>query len=162
MFLQPLDQGIIHAIKVGYRKRVIEHLLVKVRISDELKINLLVTIKMISRAWQDVIRDTIRNCFHHSGLCQEGAEVASTVQDNSNFTMLWGELAHVADALPENDAYENFLMVDEGIVVMASPLDLKIVADMLASGAAEVPPPEDDSPLSTLLLGDTEKGTGDH
>lgn len=43
-----------------------------------------------------------------------------------------------------------FLRLTNDVAVTASPLDWKIVADIMASVAAKEPPPEDDRPLPTL------------
>lgn len=78
-------------------------------VNDEIKINLLPAIEMISCALQGATRGTIRNCFRHAGLHQEGAEVASAVQGDSNIVTLWDEeLADTPDALPEKVAFEEF------------------------------------------------------
>ncbi|EEC12430.1 replication factor A 1, rfa1, putative [Ixodes scapularis] len=63
--LQPPDQGIIRAFKQAYR---VGQLLVKLCVGGELKIDLLAAIQMLSSAWCEVTRDTIRNCFRHAGL----------------------------------------------------------------------------------------------
>lgn len=72
--LQPLDQSIIHAFKFGYRKCVVERLVLQWQTNEELKINLFRAIQLISSAWQDATRNKIWNCFRHSGLCRTGAE----------------------------------------------------------------------------------------
>lgn len=98
--LQPLDQGIIHASKQGYRKHLEEQLLVKPHVGGELKIDLLSAIQMQSHAWKDV-RDTICNCFRHAGLSLESGEAASLVQEDNNIGILWQELGSLNGALPE-------------------------------------------------------------
>lgn len=95
-------------------------------------------------------------CFHHAGLCQEGAEVASAVQGDSDIATLWEELADAPDALPEKVSFEDFLMVDSGVAVTASPLDSETVTDGMTSGsgANDKPLPEDDC-RCPMCSGDT-------
>ncbi|KAH9370902.1 hypothetical protein HPB48_019733 [Haemaphysalis longicornis] len=77
---------------------------------------------MVSPAWQGVTRDTIRNSFHRAGLCREGAEVARSVQGDSDISTLWEELADTPNALPEKVAFADFLTVDDDVAVTARPL----------------------------------------
>lgn len=77
-------------------------------VNDEMEINLLPATEMISCALQDVTWDTIHNCFRHARLCQEGAEVASAVQADSNIVTLWEELADTLDGLSEKVAFKEF------------------------------------------------------
>ena len=73
--LQPLDAGIIKNFKVHYRRQLLKHVLTKV--NDERaggsassvckSVNVLLAIKWIKLAWEEVSPDTIRNCFRHCG-----------------------------------------------------------------------------------------------
>ncbi|KAH8032488.1 hypothetical protein HPB51_025941 [Rhipicephalus microplus] len=64
--LQPLDQGIICALKSGYRKCLVERLLQNLRVGRELKIDLLGALSMLSRLWTDVMEETMQKCFRHA------------------------------------------------------------------------------------------------
>lgn len=100
----------------------------------KLKVYLLAAIETIGRSWQDMADATIRNCFHHAGLCQEGTKVVSAVQGNSNFAHFWEELVNTLDAVLEKVGFEDFLTVDGNVALTATPLDSEIVADVMASG----------------------------
>ena len=73
--LQPLDAGIIKNFKVHYRRQLLKHVLTKVNeegaggsASSICKsVNILLAIKWIKEAWEEVGPDTIRNCFCHCG-----------------------------------------------------------------------------------------------
>ncbi|XP_037520679.1 tigger transposable element-derived protein 6-like [Rhipicephalus sanguineus] len=56
--LQPLEEGIIKAFKVGYRRRLVQRLLINLRLGIEPKIDLLGAIQMITGAWNDVKKKT--------------------------------------------------------------------------------------------------------
>lgn len=75
--LQPLDLGIIHCVKVNYRKSLIRKLLICVEQSKALrKINVLEAMYMVCAAWDLVSRETIENCFRKAGIVK--AEICET------------------------------------------------------------------------------------
>lgn len=64
--LQPVDQGVIANIKVRYRRRVIECLLIDIRTAEnsaDLKVPLVKAIFFASGAWRDIKSQTILHCF---------------------------------------------------------------------------------------------------
>ncbi|VVC38510.1 DDE superfamily endonuclease domain, partial [Cinara cedri] len=65
--LQPLDQGIIKALKVKFRKKLVLKIINQEEQGKDIKISVLDAILMISDAWNDISTTTIRNCFHHAG-----------------------------------------------------------------------------------------------
>ena len=80
--LQPLDQGIILAMKRKYRKTQLRYIITKMERSKEkdcsqlLKeiINVLKAIYWIKQAWNDVKCDTIAKCFKKCGFVDNTAE----------------------------------------------------------------------------------------
>jgi hypothetical protein len=67
--LQPLDLGIIHSLKVYYRKRLAQTSICLVESGKEVKkkINILEAMHYIMAAWQQVSQQTIQNCFRKAG-----------------------------------------------------------------------------------------------
>ena len=71
--VQPLDAGIIKNFKVMYRRLLLQHVLAVIdqttlSASEIAKsVDLLTAIRFVKRAWNDVQRSTIRNCFRSSG-----------------------------------------------------------------------------------------------
>lgn len=65
--LQPLDQGIIKNFKSYYRKEVVRRFLSDLDNKSPTKINLLDAMWMLTKAWQNVSKTTISNCFKKSG-----------------------------------------------------------------------------------------------
>lgn len=64
--LQPMDQGVIHSLKVHYRRHLMISNLKCIESSTPVAINLLDAIEMVSKAWQQVSQKTIKNCFNHA------------------------------------------------------------------------------------------------
>ena len=72
--IQPLDQGIIRAMKLHYRKNLLSSLIAKLEsdlqrpLSDFVKsITVLDALHFLKRAWQKVSPICIQNCFRKAG-----------------------------------------------------------------------------------------------
>jgi hypothetical protein len=70
--LQPLDQGIIRAFKVRYRKMLLSRMLQFIDTSERItdlskRINVLDALNWISRAWGSITKEIITNCFVKAG-----------------------------------------------------------------------------------------------
>lgn len=69
--VQPLDAGIIHAFKCHYRKRFLNRAFRRLHDSKTAKnvydIDILTAARLAKLAWHSVTRDTIKNCWAHSG-----------------------------------------------------------------------------------------------
>jgi len=50
--LQPLDQGIIHAVKRHYRARVVRRMLCNIASERDINVNILEAMQMFSAAWR--------------------------------------------------------------------------------------------------------------
>ena len=79
--LQPLDQGIILAMKRKYRKTQLRYIITQMERSKEKdssqlskEINVLKAIYWIKQAWNDVKCDTIAKCFKKYGFVDNTAE----------------------------------------------------------------------------------------
>lgn len=66
--LQPMDQGVIHSLKVHYRRQLMFSNLKCIKNNTPISINMLDAIEMISKAWQQVTLKTIKNYFKHARL----------------------------------------------------------------------------------------------
>ncbi|XP_056641291.1 tigger transposable element-derived protein 4-like [Diorhabda sublineata] len=77
--LQPMDQGVIKALKVNFRKLLVLKMIDNIEKNIEHNVHLLQAIVMVSKAWDIVDCDTIRNCFRHGGfLSSDNSESNST------------------------------------------------------------------------------------
>ena len=61
--LQPLDQGIIHAVKRHYRARVVQRMLCNIASERDINVNILEAMHMFSAAWRALKEEMISNCF---------------------------------------------------------------------------------------------------
>ncbi|KAH9383172.1 hypothetical protein HPB48_023998 [Haemaphysalis longicornis] len=76
--LQPLDRS-TKSFKVGYRRRLLDRLLMNLRVGTELKVDQLGAIHMMTGAWISV-KQSVANCFRkagfvtaeHSEACEDG------------------------------------------------------------------------------------------
>ncbi len=80
--LQPLDLGIIQNFKVHYRKRLLRYVLSKIdecQLGSEVtnSINVLIAIRWVAQAWDEVKRETICKCFKNAGVVTESGDVVS-------------------------------------------------------------------------------------
>ena len=72
--LQPLDQGVIQAFKLKYRKRQMTHILAQLRSNPNVtgpeimkKVTVLDAVMWAAEAWKEVAPETITKCFRHAG-----------------------------------------------------------------------------------------------
>ncbi|KAG0421316.1 hypothetical protein HPB47_002782 [Ixodes persulcatus] len=94
---------------------------------------------MLNGAWNDVTKDTIRNCFRHAGLCMENDEApipAETAEDG-DIAELWEELGCLAGAVPDGVGLDDFVMIDDDIAVGETPSDKDIAADVATAAATD-------------------------
>lgn len=134
--LQPMDQGIIKALKMQYRKMQVLEMLRSIEEKKERKaLSILDSILMISEAWDKVSAATITNCFRHAGFKKpsslENTTDSSDEEDNIPLLILAKnlkgkklELAQLTEALlnetiSENDL-EEFICLDNNLAICAS------------------------------------------
>ena len=107
--LQPLDAGIIKNFKVKYRKKLLRHVISRIKndlsASDIAKeVDILQAITWVAAAWNEVTEKTIRNCFAKCGILKQTAENDDAELD--------GEFAELFKELTEMDEVENDLTAD--------------------------------------------------
>ncbi|XP_049521652.1 tigger transposable element-derived protein 1-like [Dermacentor silvarum] len=149
--LQPLDQGIIRTFKSIYKRRLIEILLVKLRMGQELKIDLLGAIQMLKASWDNVKQSTIVNCFRHAsfvGSTEEASEEATEMaglndmEEECQLEETWSTLEHFVGAEPQSMCIEDFICSDDSTRTTAKLMDVEIAAKVAAEqpneDAAEV------------------------
>ncbi|KAH9366385.1 hypothetical protein HPB48_018146 [Haemaphysalis longicornis] len=80
--LQPIDQGAVKDLKLHYRSRLLNRVLLCVDSDKSYVVDVLSAIRILSDAWRAVTQDTIRNSFRHAGFvvgCED--EDSDTVQN---------------------------------------------------------------------------------
>ena len=63
---QPMDQGVIRALKHYYRNQVVRKQLRAIDRKEEVKINVLDALYFLQQAWHSVTQRTIVNCYGHA------------------------------------------------------------------------------------------------
>ena len=73
LHIQPMDAGIIKSFKSNYRRLLNEHAinLDTKGVANPYKVNQLQSMRMLTRAWEEVSETTIQNCWRHTGILPE-------------------------------------------------------------------------------------------
>ncbi|XP_057327565.1 tigger transposable element-derived protein 6-like [Microplitis mediator] len=119
--IQPLDQGIIKAVKDRYRSRLLEYIVSKAENCQSKEefhksVTVLHAIRWLYGAWMDISQQTIEKCFHRAGFVSSG--LANDIEDQE--TILTDSAAELPDDLVaelaterEIDEADKFLPVHE-------------------------------------------------
>jgi hypothetical protein len=129
--LQPLDHGIIQAMKANYRKSILHSLLAAVRkfntaTESAKSVTVFDTIRWISSTWNNVQEETILKCFQRAGFASPETDLQEQEDSTSESDLvsalpeaLQFEVASEDDIL-ENEAnipvHENIACTAEGIL----------------------------------------------
>ena len=91
--LQPLDQGIIQAFKLQYRKRQYRHIMLTMDTTNKTgveimsAVNVLQAIMWAAEAWDDVKPETVTKCFRKAGLKHSDADPKTSNETTNEETM---------------------------------------------------------------------------
>ena len=146
--LQPMDQGVIKALKTEFRKLQMIKILQELETTDTpYKLNILDAILFISKAWDQVSQQTISNCFRHAGFRSQlvGHLLDSDEEDNLPLSK-WLNLQKPADTprdenipleewiydfpvqeLATEENWKNFVDVDENLKTADDLTDVQIL-----------------------------------
>lgn len=127
--VQPMDQGVIKNFKHFYRRLVVQNILSGAYLDEheKIKINILQAARMCNSAWDQVTQKTIANCFRKGGFCHiEGEEENEAAREVVPTVDNWEEVRHDAGV-----RYEEFVNMDEDLVVCGEQTDAEIVADVM-------------------------------
>ncbi|XP_064462024.1 tigger transposable element-derived protein 6-like [Ornithodoros turicata] len=150
--LQPLDQGVIKAFKVAYRRRLVQRLLVNLRVGLELKVDLLGAMQMIAGAWADVKQSTIVNCFGKAGLVAAAENVCAVTEDDDDVSCLDAtlrELSVFPGVVAPSVSATDYAGVDDAAEAVAELTDADIVADIAGADEGDSTDDEEPQPLPT-------------
>lgn len=90
--LQPLDQGIIRCVKAEFRKRLVQRLLINIRLKLPTEVNIRQAAEMLTGSWWSVKASTISNCWRRAGLFKT-SPVPQESEDREELNPeLWDEL----------------------------------------------------------------------
>ncbi|XP_054722544.1 uncharacterized protein LOC129232425 [Uloborus diversus] len=122
--LQPLDQGIIRAVKARYRSLLLRHIPLGIENDSGRKPNVKEAIEMIAGSWNEISENTIVNCWRHAQLC-EGDE-NSVEADQSNLKDLWSTVK-ARTSVPDDVRLDDFITADDGLMTCAEITDQEII-----------------------------------
>lgn len=114
--LQPMDQGIIHSLKSYYRKILLSRIIDAMDSEDQFSVNLLDAINFINMAWQNVTKQTIRNCFRHGGFIENKENFDS--EDELPLSEWIQKNTSAVEALPNGwlqDKFDEYVNVDQNL-----------------------------------------------
>ncbi|XP_075540025.1 uncharacterized protein LOC142574917 [Dermacentor variabilis] len=156
--LQPLDQGVIRTFKAVHKRRLIGTLLVKLRMKQDLKIDLLGAIQMLKAARDSVRGETIANCFRHAGFVPPEPHASSDDGDDPDEAE--AELRELDEACNDFSRFvgdmhatmtvEDFVGGDDTSATTAVLTDAEITAEVSEHPADEAQAdPADDENIPT-------------
>lgn len=97
--LQPLDLGIIQAVKINFRKKLVQKILLN--LFSDTKINVKDGCELLTAAWWDVRGSTIQKCFQKTQLfgSEDGHDDIQLIENendqntnNTELEMLWSSI----------------------------------------------------------------------
>lgn len=162
--LQPLDQGIIQNAKVNFRKRLIERILINIRLNLPTNIDVRQAIQLITGGWWNVKKETIANCWRKSGIVkvcagEEGSNSVSLTQDQASTSSasdtaaaqdcedipadLWQDAAKTLQ-FDSNISFAEYVSVDTDVETTPLLTDIEIVNQVHQQAAADDDPSDDD------------------
>lgn len=126
--IPPLAQGIIKALKTLYRKDM-RNLIIGIIDEDNQKqakdvansISLLTAVHMIQKAWENVQKSTIINCFRNVGFVTDKND--SDTHETDNYLEV--------DMCDLDDELKNWINIDEDLPVIQKDSEEDIVASLL-------------------------------
>ena len=111
---QPMDQGVIRALKAFYRTNVVRR---QFKYVDEDKttpeINILQAMHMLVKSWGAISINTVKNCFRKAGISQE-TQVASNNEEDEPFRLLQQNVDELksCDLVDENLTVDDYVDID--------------------------------------------------
>lgn len=141
--LQPLDQGIIKSIKTYFRKFLVMKMIENDNNDCKMNINLLEAINLVSKAWDRVTAETIKNCFKHAGFTsknlEEPLETESYDEEDDLPLMEWLQVVvKSTEKIISHEEFLDFVRVDENVETCGELTDEDILQTI------QIPPPEEE------------------
>lgn len=128
--LQPLDQGIIKAVKTRYRALLMKHILQGIDRNEETKTNVKEAMEMIAGAWGDVSQTTIVKCWGHAAInnfdTTDAEDDLEEVVPLAELKKLWNSIAN-STSVPDNVELNDFLFADDGLLTSYELTDTDII-----------------------------------
>ncbi|XP_042148759.1 tigger transposable element-derived protein 6-like, partial [Ixodes scapularis] len=111
--IQPLDAGIIRAVKAHYRGELVQHYIACAEDNKPQTVDLRWCLQKLKRAWDAVRPQTIVNCWRHAGiLVNSSAMEVEDPMDELTLAALREALRQLGEKNPDEEA-SAFLDIDE-------------------------------------------------
>ncbi|XP_037580219.1 tigger transposable element-derived protein 6 [Dermacentor silvarum] len=148
---EPLNQGIIKSVKAHYRTRLVQRLLINLRMKLPTSINVLHATEMVIWAWWSVTSTTIQNCWRKAGLVSEseqGSEESGSESEQgseeSDVSGMWQEVVERL-AMDASVTFEDYVQCDDEACTSAELTTDDIVSAVRGDNSDEDANGEDDA-----------------
>ncbi|XP_064462138.1 tigger transposable element-derived protein 6-like [Ornithodoros turicata] len=134
--IQPLDQGIINSMKCRYRARVVDKLLLDIRLERETKVNAIQALEMLAVVWQSVKREVVVNSFRKAGFYHRfseenrGSDELEESEDAAPALVHQWQALREGGGVPLDIELHDFLTADSSAVCTEELRDEDIVAGL--------------------------------
>lgn len=157
--LQPMDQGIIRALKSNFRKNLVLKIIqcldgCGTSSAEYPRITVLDAILMIHDAWTKLTQGTISNCYQHAGFVRSNVDCTITSNaddfDEEDDVPLSVWTRAIDYQLPiTNEDLEQYACVDDAVATCEEPSDENIVQNVIANASSQDSDGDDDEPEET-------------
>lgn len=138
--LQPMDQGIIRALKSNFRKNLVLKIVasldanVDTNAGKHPKITILDAILMIYDAWNKLTSAAIFNCFKHAGFVRDSASVVANNDDTDDDVPLSILARALNNQLPiGNEELKQYSAIDDDLATCEEPTEENIVQNIIVN-----------------------------
>ncbi|KAH9376289.1 hypothetical protein HPB48_015011 [Haemaphysalis longicornis] len=123
------------SLRAGYRKRVIDRLLLNMRLKRDTDVDLYAAIEMLQAAWMSVTATTIANCFRHASFAAapnasnqplDEPAVPDGFTASEEVSASWGALRD-AGVVPGSESFCDYVSVDSEVVATEQLTDDDVV-----------------------------------
>ncbi|XP_057299235.1 tigger transposable element-derived protein 4-like [Hydractinia symbiolongicarpus] len=111
---QPMDQGVIRALKAYYRSNLVKRQIKFIAGGKEVpKINILEGLQILVKSWDAVSKDTVKNCFKKAGISKE-AQITSLNDADDPFKSLSDSISELKKREVDGDIFnaDDFVDID--------------------------------------------------
>ena len=128
---QPMDQGVIRALKHHYRKQVIRKHLRAIDRKEQVKINILDALYFLQQAWHSVTQKTIVNCYGHAGfkITDDVSQTETNADDDEDPL----DDLPLARLIGSNITMEEYISVDDNVPICDDVTEDSIVDDIISA-----------------------------
>lgn len=140
--LQPMDQGIIQACKMKYRRRLLQRVVADIEAGLETKIDLKEAVHIISKAWDSVSAETISNCFRKAGFvlaqsATDNTDVSSVDQGSEDNRLMRNMWDFISDQYSLTVTLDDWVGMDDGIDTDATNLTEEAIVESVMEPECE-------------------------